>query len=286
MKSAIIPVIALAALSSCTIKNSFQTNADITAKGPIVTRNLQLDQFSTIEVSSAVEIKYTQQPGNVTATLSCPEDIIPYYTFTVEDNKLIAKAKDNTNIYLNNMKIVLTVNSPDLTSINMSGSSAFTAKSLTTQSFTMVASGASDFNVGSLSATDVMLTVSGASDLDIKSLQSTGFELIASGSSEFEADNIITKEFNVNVSGASDLEIDNLSATTSTIMLSGASEAKIAGKSNSGTLSASGSSEIKAGKLQLGDASIIASGASSVKFNAQRIVSLNSTGGSSTQNLR
>lgn len=288
MKPSIIPVLALAALSSCTIKDTFQskTNADITAKGPIVTRNLQLDQFSTIEVSSAVEIKYTQHPGNVSATLSCPEDIIPYYIFTVSGNKLIAKAKDNTNICLKDMKIVLTVSSSDLTSINMSGSSAFKTESLSTRNFTLIASGASEFNAGSLSATDMTLTASGSSELDIKALQSTTFELTASGASEFEANKIDTKEFDINLSGSSELEVNNLSTSKSNVMLSGASDAKIVGKSTYGRLFASGSSEINAGKLLLDDAEINASGASSIKYNALRVGSLSSTGSSSTKNLR
>ncbi|MDE5811179.1 MAG: DUF2807 domain-containing protein [Muribaculaceae bacterium] len=246
LSSAIFASVLLVApvvMTGCSIdKNVYQNNDNgIEPSKTMVTNDLTVAEFNQLQASSAIKVVYQQSTDRTySATLTAPENLIPYFIYTQNGNTLNFRLKE---VSINgNPNITVTVTSPELTNVNLSG--------------------ACDFDSNSINQSETPLA------------------LIASGASDITINNLTVKDVNAQISGASELEINAVNANDVTIDVSGASDAVIGGTAQTVTLNASGASGIKAGKLQAAAGSVIASGASDIKANIKNVTMQSSTGSS------
>lgn len=236
-------LIAPVVITGCSIDKNAYRNSDtgIVPSKTMVTDQLTVAEFNQLQASNAINVVYQQSTDrSYSATLTVPENLLPYFTYTQNGNTLNFSMKE---VSINgNANITVTVTSPELTNVNLSG--------------------ACDFDSKSISQTDAPLT------------------LIASGASDITINNLTVKDLNAQISGASELEITTVNANDVIINASGASDAVIGGTTQTATLNASGASDIKAGGLEAATGSVIASGASGIKANIKNVTTQSSTGAS------
>ena len=189
--------------------------------GPVVTRDLQLGDFTRLHSHGSVRLEVTQDTvcrlqvyGN--------EKSIEAYTIKVEDGTLNAEHKGNNDqITKNTPRITLLVSLPLLEYIHVHGAGNIDLKNPMRQNtpLRIEVSGAGDIDIEDLEVPSLQVAVSGAGDIDIERAKcERDVTLSVSGAGDMDV-NVECQNLDATVSGAGDMELtvlcDVLNATVS-----------------------------------------------------------------------
>lgn len=227
MRKAIIIAVALLACSACsfiTVNGKSQVEFlgtsgknTITASSTIIDKEFQVEDFNRISSSGAFDFVYST--GDPYVSISAPDNIMEYLDVRIKDGKLYIETDRSIRIKKLN-KIIVTVHSPILNGLEISGAGDFHATTgLTAEDFKAGISGAGNLKINGLKAGDVSIKVSGAGDVDVTGLECNGIDVSISGAGNVtlagkaeSADLGISGAGNINVK---DLDCENVSSRIS-----------------------------------------------------------------------
>ena len=195
--------------------------SSIKGNGKIISKTIDIEDYSKIEVSSAANLVYEQKPdAPAYLRVEIDQNLEEYIILKITGGKLIVSSKANINT--KNYKIY--TNSKTLAEVKVSGASNIKLKEkITSKNLSIGCSGASNLNAENLQCDKIDLDCSGASNI------------LLGGT---------VKIFKIDISGASNLKAEQLQAENINIDCSGASKSKIFA-TNELKADASGSSNVK-----------------------------------------
>lgn len=238
-------------------KVAFVKGSTLTASDNIVKKSLNIDNFNSVEVSSIINVVYTQQGGNSIARIEAPDNLMEYVSVEVSGDRLIVTMKNISNLNMDKHNIFCYVNSPSLSDINVSGTGDFSCTSLNTDRLSLNVSGTGDISFTNLKCTSsVNAVVGGTGDIDIKVLECS--------------------TLSANVGGTGDIEIDNLQATSVSAIVGGTGDIELQGRVTDADYKAGGTGDIKARKLVADNVIAHAGGTGDIECYANK--SINASG--------
>ena len=191
---------------------------DIKGAGEVVSRDMQVGDFTKIDVGGAFVVSYKR--GDCAVSVEMQENLFEHLDIAVKHGKLSVNFKSGKNISTGKSPHVY-ISAPVLDAIALSGA-ASTADwdKISAESFSISASGAAGINI-SLEAERLDLDASGA--VTVKLSGSVGAaKMVASGASNIKAGDLEIKDAKINVSGASNAHV----------ACSGSLDAEVSGASN------------------------------------------------------
>ncbi len=214
----------------------------VIGNGKLETRTVEVPAFSTLDVSSAIDVDATIGPRSISITAD--ENVLPFIESFVRDGALVLRVRDGLMIDRSTVRAV--VSNDRYEGVSASGASRVTAPMTPVPTLRLEASGASTLRVSGIESTSVRLEASGASTITLGG-QATSASLGASGASNVNGVGLFLEAATVDVSGASTVR-----ARTS--------------KSISGDVSGASTLEVSGAPGQL---NVIATGASTVRRSAE-----------------
>jgi hypothetical protein len=178
----------------------FSCHRSIKGSGDVTSETRAVEGFSSIQVSSALKVIYTQGPEYKVEVVA-DDNLIKYITTEVQGNELQIEIK-NKRSFRKVTKAEIHITSPSLSNIEVSGASGFEiTDTLNTGSLNLKLSGASILSVSG-QITTLVADLSGASSVTLSGT-AVSVNIEASGASVYHASNLITASAVIDFSGAS-----------------------------------------------------------------------------------
>ena len=201
----ILAIILFALLLSGCVAINFTGQGAILGKGDIETYEFNVGEYSKIRAEGYFDIHYYAVPSG-TVTLETYPNLREHYTVEVKDGELVVSSARSINFNTGTAP-VLTVSTPVLEQLNISGASAFKAHDkIAVDSFDLMTAGACEGNA-ELDVGSVAVSTSGAGSFKLSgSADTASFDM--SGAGELNALNLQTRESKINLSGVGVVKIN------------------------------------------------------------------------------
>lgn len=221
---------------SCNTINSKR----IRGNGQIITQNLALTGFNSIDIGDAANI-YLTQDSAYSVIIKTDENLLPYIVAQIEDGELDIDQKNGVNLRPSD-QIDIYISMPTIQKISVSGASTLKGQNRIVQNgeLSLDLSGASDGSL-ELRAPSVKLDVSGASTLNLSG-ETRDIKGQISGASTLKAFELKSENTNIDASGASTGQV--FASVSLTAGASGASSIRYKGDAKT-SISANGAGSVK-----------------------------------------
>jgi len=184
--------------------NSITSFGNVNASNSLVSETRNVGKFEGLSVSSAIDVKITNNPSNGEITITASDNVIKLVKAEIKDQILTISLDKNVNF--NKNKVEINIPHQKLRHIKVSGASSVEANHvMKVEKFSVIASGASDLDLN-LMTNHIDLDLSGASDVDLKG-NVQDFNLEVSGASELNSKELKAANVIVNASGASSVYV-------------------------------------------------------------------------------
>lgn len=250
MKRLFLLAVAAAALVSC---NFVVRVGAVVGNGVKAQTVLDLEEFSSLVLRGSYKVIYTQTPGAQSVTLTCDENLIEYCDIRVEDGTLIAGTKRGVNI-VHKTRPVLTVNSPVLCGVRISGSGSckIDGPVVAEDDFRMSVSGSGSIRVnGEMECKAFAARISGSGSVGIEELTARSGEFHISGSGSVAVDSLTADTVKARTSGSGSIRLDCKDAGDIDASTSGSGSVIISGNARSIDSRTSGSGRVNYKGLNL-----------------------------------
>lgn len=195
LKLMIPAVLILAASFTSCKKHLFNA---IKGKGDVVTETRDLSGFNRIALSIDADVTYVQDSVYF-IELSAQKNVLNVITTDISAGKLKIEFK---RWVLKHKDIKITIHSPELRGIDLSGSGDFEASS-------------------GISTSELELNISGSGDIELAAVHADGLEAKISGSGNISVSGGVVTNQRVTISGSGSIDMDDLTATDSDAKISG-----------------------------------------------------------------
>lgn len=244
----IIFLAALAAITSCQL-------LDIEAGNNVsVDTVIDVEDFDSISDRCSMNIVYTQTAGEPSVVLTCDENLVDYYRIWVEDGTLIADTRNNV-ILRPKVRPVLTVSSPVINGVSVSGSGSCQAKgSLVSEGeFVLKVSGSGSIvTEGTVECQDFSSSVSGSGSVNVSGILAETAKFKGSGSGATRVDLLTAESISATLSGSGGVTLVCKDAGDIEVSISGSGSVRLSGNARSLNSHSSGSGRVNSKNLTLG----------------------------------
>lgn len=198
--------------------------------GPSVSRNYQVGNFQTIEVSGPYEVDVRTGSGP-TVSAQGGEKLLGRTTVEVRGDKLVIEPQHNGNSFNfswnTNGKAHFTVTVPQLTGATIAGSGDIRVDKVNAPAFDGKVAGSGDLEVGAIEAQQVKLAVGGSGDIKAQAGKAQSAEYSIGGSGDVDAAGIQTQQVKISIAGSGDVKAH--SSGTADVSIMGAGDVDVAG---------------------------------------------------------
>ena len=214
--------------------------------GKVVTKPLDLTEFTHINLKGNADVKFTQGDTWSVEALG-NERAIEGNDIRVEDGTLVVSKKGDTDPKQPSIKLIITA--PTIESITVSGAGDIDLKKTAEldNDLSITVSGAGDVELNEVSCKALRITISGAGDVTAKHIQCDTGSVIISGAGDLTSD-ITATDLTVSLGGAGDAELD-VKCQTLTVIAGGTGEVELKGECETLTKRSAGLASIDSRKL-------------------------------------
>ena len=223
-----------------------------TGNGVRFETTIEVGDFNALSVPSSLDVVYTQTAGEQSVTLVCDENLFEYYNIRVEDNTLIAGIKPGVVNISPRVKTVLTVNSPVLNQVKVSGSGDCDVEGLLAvgESFLVRVSGSGDFHARErVTAKNLTATTSGSGDIGFTEVFAQAAEFKSSGSGTVGVDALTAESIKASTTGSGDIYLTCKDAGYIEASTSGSGDIVLNGNAQSINSKSTGSGRVNSKNL-------------------------------------
>lgn len=206
-----------------------------------VTKEINVDDFTGINLVGSPTVTYTQKAGQPKVTVYTSDNIAEVLDIHVNDNTLYIGFKKGVNVSYKTLDI--RVSSSRLDAVNLSGS------------------GEVYLNNG-LETENLQLSVAGSGDLNGKHIQCNQLKASVAGSGDLHLADVRCVQASASVAGSGDLSLSNLVSSSVEASVAGSGDLILSGTGDHAQYSVAGSGDLKASdfKVQQAEASVAGSG--------------------------
>jgi hypothetical protein len=216
---------------------------------------IEVSEFNALSVPSSLDVVYTQTSGEQSVTLVCDENLFEYYNIRVEDNTLIADTKRGVVNLTPRVRTILTVNSPVLNQVKLSGSGDCDVEGLLAagESFLVKVSGSGDFHAHDrVTAKNFTATTSGSGNIGFTEVFAQAAEFKSSGSGSIGVDVLSAESIKATTTGSGDIHLTCKDAGYIEASTSGSGDIVLKGNALSVKSNSTGSGRVNAKNLSIG----------------------------------
>ncbi len=202
-----------------------------TGNGVSVDQAIEAGEFDSISVPSSIDVIYTQTPGAQSLTLTCDENLVDFYMIAVENGTLVVKTKPS--VWLNTKaKTYLTVNSPVLNGVRLSGSGDVYIKGpiAADGDFNLSISGSGDIAAdGGIVCRNLSSHTSGSGDTSLAGVVAETAEFKNTGSGDIKSQALTAEQVSIALSGSGDCTLVCKDAGSLDVKISGSGDVVLSG---------------------------------------------------------
>lgn len=251
-KALFIATLAALSLSSCNFSSKIKDMTSLAKEemkaqheyrdsekwGKVVEKDINITDFSSIQIGGAVDIVFTQGDSCSVRALG-NEKAIENYQFFLNNDELVVNLegfsweKGNKNITQDTPAITVFITAPSLNGITLYGAGDISvADSLSqTENLSIDVYGAGDINLKSVSINNLTINISGAGDVSIKDATCLGnAKFSVQGAGDIDS-KVKCANAAVSVKGAGDVDLD-VECNELTAECLGAGDIKLKGECN------------------------------------------------------
>ena len=244
MKRLVMFAAVAAVLTSCQIFGIVTE----TGNGVATEMTLVVKDFDALSVPAMIDVVYTQTPGDQSLTFTCDENLVDYYLIEVKGNTLVVDTQPGILSLTPRVNTVLTVNSPVLNSVKLSGSGDCTINSPISaeDGFKVSTSGSGDIEInGDVTCKSFSASTSGSGEIEISGIKSKSAEFTTTGSGDIEVDMITADRIKASTSGKGSISLVCKDAGDIEARTSGSGSIYLSGNARSLDQKSSGSGRVK-----------------------------------------
>lgn len=239
---------ALVALASCQLLDINVGN------GVSVNTEINAGEFDSISSQCSLDIIYTQKEGEPRLTLTCDENLVEYYTIEVEDGTLVVDVKWGTSVRPK-VKSYLTINSPKLNGISVSGSGKcqVTSPVACNGDFSLKVSGSGSIHAeGMVDCQNFSSSISGSGKINASGVLADDATFRCSGSGSTHIDYLTADSISAKISGSGGIYLVCKDAGDIDVSISGSGSVHLSGNARSLKSNTSGSGRVDSKDLNVG----------------------------------
>lgn len=181
--------------------------------------------FINVENTTSADVIY-KKADTTGVTITGDENLIEYIVTETYDNTLEIKFR-NDGIHLDFKKRpVITITSPKLEKVILSGSGAFFADEMTGNTVTLKLSGSGDISVENVISGSLIANISGSGNISIPESQNISSDLFISGSGEINISGNSTSG-NIKITGSGEVYTEGYNLKTASVLISGSGNSYI-----------------------------------------------------------
>ena len=200
---AIIITVLAAGFYGCVFVNFGEFNA-AAGKGDMENYKFDVGEYNRINAEGQYEIRYYAAPSG-TVTLTVQPNLLEYYEVEVINGELVVNTTKKVT-FSSSQSAVLTVSSPVLNSVTITGAGKFIAHDkITADSFTLILNGAAE-GKADLDVNSLFVNLSGAGSFNLSGNADTA-SLKLSGAGDLNALSLQTRDATVDMSGAGTVRV-------------------------------------------------------------------------------
>lgn len=178
-------------------------------KGPVVTEARTLTGFNKISLSVPADLVY-EQSNSFFFEIKGQQNILDLVTTTIVNNELRIRFKNNVRVK-NYEHLVIKTYSPDMESLELSGSGKIDAPAtITSAKMRIATSGSGSINIDSLKTGSIESSISGSGKVRVRKGSGTNATLHVSGSGDIEMQHVETQTTDANINGSGTIKISVL----------------------------------------------------------------------------
>lgn len=199
--------------------------------GVSVSREIEVGEFSRIDVPDFVDVRYTQTTDGQSVTLTCDGNLTEHFAITVKGRTLVVATKPSHSL-ITKTDTYVTVCSPVLTGVDLSGSGdIYVNGPLSAEgNFSADLSGSGDLKVdGHITAESICIQLSGSGDASVAGITAADAEFETSGSGDINARPVTAGKVSVSSSGSGDCTLGLKDSGSLDIQLSGSGDVTLSG---------------------------------------------------------
>lgn len=207
MKKSIYLLCALVLSVSC-ININIGNGKSVTCKGPVVVKDMELSDFSSIVVNGHSDLNFSQADA-FSVSVTANEEVFEHLNYHVDNNVLYITHKNNVNIRAE--KYEVTVSLPFVESITVNGAAdvnqvgGYKAE----KDLKVMVNGAGDLSFAGVSVPSLSCTVNGAADVKASALDVDNLSISINGAGDAVLSGKAAKA-SFSVSGAGDIDARGL----------------------------------------------------------------------------
>ncbi|MCH5175934.1 MAG: DUF2807 domain-containing protein [Prevotellaceae bacterium] len=214
--------------------------------GKVITKPIEVSQFSHIYLAGNVDIKFTQG-DSFSVEAYGNEKAIDANDIRVEGNALAVSKKEGVKGNVPTIKLLITAPSIESVDVAGAGDIVFKGETELAGDLDLTLSGAGDIDINKLKCNDLTITISGAGDVTAKKIKSEKATIKISGAGDIDAA-IRATDISLTISGAGDADLD-VQCDNLIVQASGTGDVDLKGECVNLTKSSSGMSSIDSRKL-------------------------------------
>ncbi|MEI6945785.1 head GIN domain-containing protein [Paraflavisolibacter sp. H34] len=189
----------------------------VNGEGPVVTETRNRGSFSGVDLRVSANV-YVTQDSTRSLEVRAQQNILDILETYVADNKLVIKYRDGKRVR-SNEEVTVTVHTPALNSLRVSGSGNITApNAVKSTDMDMDISGSGNIHLQRLETGYLGATISGSGNIRVPQGAATDQRLRISGSGNIDLEGVGAKTAATTTSGSGDIRLqvaDRLDVTIS-----------------------------------------------------------------------
>lgn len=195
----------------------------IQGNGISTTESRRADMFYRIENSTSIDIIY-KTADTTGITIYADENLMQYLITEIYDNTLEIKFRSGNSHLEFKVKPLITITSPRLEKVIISGSANFSADEMSGNSVVIKESGSGSISVSKVECTDLSILLSGSGKININNCVSVSSDVYLSGSGSIAISGK-SENNDLKISGSGEINAENCLLNSATIIISGSGNA-------------------------------------------------------------
>lgn len=222
-----------------------------------VTKEINVENFTAINLQGSPTVTYTQQAGKPKVTVYTSDNIAEVLDIHTDDGTLYIRFKKGVNVSYKTLDI--RVSSPRLEAVKLAGS------------------GEIYLNDG-LEAEDLQLSLAGSGDLNGKHIQCNQLKTSVAGSGDLHLTDVRCVQATASVAGSGDLSLRDLVCNSVEASVAGSGDIVLSGTGDRAQYSVAGSGDLKASALKVQQAEASVAGSGDITCHATEQLKARTTG--------
>lgn len=236
-------------------------NKKVKASKNYVTKDIRVDNFNRVCVSSGINVSFTQKAGKPKVKVYTSDNIVDLLNIRVRDKKLEIGFKKGVNVTYN--KLDITLSAETLNGIAIAGSGDFKL-------------------TNGLKTDNLNISVSGSGDVYADNLKCSNLKTSIAGSGNIQSNGIECASIESSISGSGDTKLENINASAGVkSSIAGSGTFILSGKAHEANYSIAGSGDILAADLQAARVNTSIAGSGDIKCHATDFLKVRNSGSGS-----